>query len=80
MPLAVKRVVAQGFPISLHFTDADLLRPGSSLSDYTQLDISARISMTGVANIASGDYQASKVQFDSKEAGEIVLHISQRVP
>jgi len=80
MPLAVKRIAPQGFPMALHFTDADLLRPGMSLQDFEQLDISARISMSGIANAASGDYQANLVTMDTKAAIEIALHLDQRVP
>ncbi len=80
MPLAVKRMAAQGFPKSLHFNDTDLLRPGISLQDFEQLDISARISMTGVANTATGDYQANLVSLDTKAVTAIALHLDQRVP
>lgn len=80
MPLAVKRIPASGFPLSMSFSNKDLLRPGTSLDEYPALDISARISMTGVANIASGDYQATAVKFDTNVVQEIALHIGQRVP
>ena len=80
MPLAVKRLPATGFPLSLHFSDSDLLRPGMSLQDFEQLDISARISMTGVAGAATGDYQANLVTLDTKTVTAIALHLDQRVP
>ena len=80
MPLAVKRVVARGFPISLNLSDADLLRPGTLLQDVEQLDISARISMIGNANAASGDFQAAKATLDTKAVKPIALHLDQRVP
>jgi len=79
-PLAVKRIEAPQFPLSITFSNADLLRPGSSLEKFAALDISARISMTGVANSTSGDYQAGAVKFDPNVAQEIVLHICHRVP
>ncbi len=80
MPLAVKRLAAQGFPLSLTFSDADLLRPGTSLDGFEQLDISARISMSGIANSASGDYQANLETLDTKTVTAIALHLDQRVP
>jgi cytochrome c-type biogenesis protein CcmH len=80
MPLAAKRFAASGFPMSLHFTDADLLRPGGSLQDFEKLDISARISMSGIANRAPGDYQATLVTVDTKDIKPIALHLDQRVP
>jgi len=80
MPLAVKRIAPQGFPMSLNFTDADLLQPGGSLQAFELLDISARISMNGVANIASGDIQANRVTVNTKNVSAIALHLDQRVP
>jgi len=80
MPLAVKRIPAPAFPLSIAFSNEDMLRPGTSLDEYPALDVSARISMTGVAGIVSGDYQANSVQFDINVAQEIALHIGQRVP
>ena len=80
MPLAVKRLAPQGFPMSLNFTDADLLQPGGSLQAFELLDISARISMAGVANIASGDIQANRVTVNTKNVSAIALHLDQRVP
>lgn len=80
MPLAVKRLAPQGFPMSLTFTDADLLQPGGSLEAFELLDISARISMNGVANVASGDIQANRVTVNTKNVSAIDLHLDQRVP
>ena len=80
MPVAVKRMAPRGFPMSLNFTDADLLQPGGSLQAFELLDISARISMTGIANIASGDIQANRVTVNTKNVTAIDLHLDQRVP
>ena len=80
MPLAVKRMAPQGFPMALQFTDADLLRPGQSLQDFDQLDISARISMAGVAGSASGDIQADRITIATNNVSAIALNLDQRVP
>ncbi len=80
MPLAVKRIATPGFPVSLTFSDADMLRPGNSLKNYSALDISARISLTGVASKASGDLQSTPVKFKPNLVRKIALRISQRVP
>jgi len=66
--------------MTLNFTDADLLRPGGSLQDQEKLDISARISMAGVANGASGDIQANRVTVDTNNVTAIALNLDQRVP
>jgi len=80
MPLAVKQIALPGFPLSLTLSDADTLRPGTSLLDFGQLDVSARISMTGVANATVGDLQAEKVRVDTHAITEITLQLDQRVP
>jgi cytochrome c-type biogenesis protein CcmH len=80
MPLAVKRLAAQGFPMSLNFSDADLLRPETSLQDFEQLDISARVSMTGGVVPTTGDYQSNLVTLNTKAVTTIALHLDQRVP
>jgi cytochrome c-type biogenesis protein CcmH len=80
MPLAVKRLAAGGFPLSLNFSDADLLRPEMSLKDFEKLDISARVSMAGGVVTAPGDYQANVVTLDTKAVTAIALHLDQRVP
>ncbi len=80
MPLAVKRLPPRGFPVSLQMTDDDLLRPGMSLADFEKLDVSARISMSGIANLASGDYQATRETIDTKAVSAIALNLDQRVP
>ena len=80
MPLAVKRIQAPEFPMSITLTDADALRPGTSLSDHAELDISARVSLSGVANSASGDYQANVATVASDSETTIALNLDQRVP
>jgi len=80
MPLAVKRIPAPRFPLSIQFSNADLLRPGGALENFATLDISARISMAGVANSASGDYQADVLTFDTSAPRAIALRINKRVP
>jgi cytochrome c-type biogenesis protein CcmH len=80
MPLAVRRIDSPELPLSISLTDADALRPGSSLADHPQLDISARLSLSGIANAASGDYQANLATVDSGDETRIVLNLNQRVP
>ncbi len=80
MPLGVKRVASPEFPLELHISNADVLRPGTKLQDYEQLSISARISLRGVANASSGDLQSKPYTFTTKAAKAIALNIDQRVP
>lgn len=80
MPLAVRRIAAPDFPLSMKLSNADVLRPGTELKNFAQLDISARISLTGVANAAPGDFQANVITIDTQAPKEIALHLGQRVP
>jgi cytochrome c-type biogenesis protein CcmH len=80
MPLAVKRLPASSLPMSLNFSDADLLRPEMSLQNFEQLDVSARISVTGTVMVSTGDYQAERVTVNTKAITEIALNLNQRVP
>lgn len=80
MPLAVKRIARPALPLSLTLSDSDLLQPGTSLADFELLDISARISMSGVANASTGDIQAERITVDTKAITEIALTLDQGVP
>lgn len=80
MPLAGKRLPPSGFPISLQMTDNDLLRPGMSMADFEKLDVSARISMSGMPNLMTGDIQASRATVETKAITAIALNLDQRVP
>ena len=80
MPLAVRRIAAPVFPLSIKLSNADVLRPGTELKSFAQLDISARISLTGVANAASGGFQANAITIDTQAQKEIALHLDLRVP
>ena len=79
MPLAVKRLPASGFPMSLNFTDADLLQQGNSLQNFEQLDISARIALGGGVNPTPGDIQAARVTVDTKAVEAVTLQLDQRI-
>ena len=80
MPLAAIKRQARELPVSVVLDDSNLLRPGTSLSQFQQLKLGARVSRSGQPMAQSGDLQ-SKVQVvevGSKDA--ILLHVDQRVP
>ncbi|MGD9264306.1 MAG: hypothetical protein PVJ71_00865 [Lysobacterales bacterium] len=79
MPLAVKRLAASTFPMSLNFTDADLLQQGNSLQNFEKLDISARIALGGGVNPMPGDIQANKVTVDTMAVERVTLQLDQRI-
>ena len=80
MPLAAIKRQARELPVSVVLDDSSLLRPGTSLSQFQQLKLGARVSRSGQPVAQSGDLQSTVevVEVASKEA--IFLHFVQRVP
>ena len=80
MPLAAIKRQARELPVSLVLDDSSMLRPGTSLAQFEQLKLGARVSHSGQPIAQSGDLQ-SEVQVIRTGAGEsILLHINQRLP
>ena len=80
MPLAAIKRQARELPVSIVLDDSSLLRPGTSLSQFEQLKLGARVSRSGQPVAQSGDLQ-SAVQVVKPASNEtILLHIDQRVP
>jgi cytochrome c-type biogenesis protein CcmH len=59
MPLAVKRVPAKDFPITVALADADGPMPTMRLSQQTAVDVQARVSHSGDAVPRSGDFETA---------------------
>lgn len=80
MPLAAIKRQARELPVGIVLDDSSLLRPGTSLSQFEQLKLGARVSRSGQPVAQSGDLQSTVqvVDLGSKEA--VLLHIDQRVP
>lgn len=57
MPLAVRRMAAADLPAQVVLTSADAMRPGATLADVAELEVLARISASGQAMPASGDFE-----------------------
>ena len=58
LPVAVKRLPATGFPLTLRLSDADGLMPAQKLSMQKQVRLMARVSKSGDAAAAAGDLEA----------------------
>lgn len=59
MPLAVQRLPAQGFPLTVTLDDSQAMTPMANLSTAHEVDVIARISHSGQATAASGDLEGS---------------------
>ncbi len=66
MPLAVARRTLGDIPFSVTLTDADAMMPAMRLSQFAQVDVGARISLSGDAIARSGDLYGEQ----SVEAGD----------
>ena len=57
-PLAARRVDGARFPLAVSLSDADAMLPGATVSDKSELAVTARLSATGQTTRAAGDYEA----------------------
>ena len=80
MPLAAIKRQARELPVSIMLDDSSLLRPGTSLSQFEQLKLGARVSRSGQPVAQSGDLQSTVQVVDLGSKEIVLLHIDQRVP
>lgn len=77
MPVAVKKIVQPEFPISVILTDADSPMPTARLSSYKQVNLTARLSLTGSIQPMAGDILSHRenieVLSDTEETISMVL-------
>ncbi|MBU2862672.1 c-type cytochrome biogenesis protein CcmI [Reinekea forsetii] len=79
MPIAAKRVRVTDQSMVTILSDADAMGPAGVLTNYEQVEITARVSMNGTANTSPGDWPGDVriVELDSKE---ISVDIEVRLP
>jgi len=80
MPLAAIKRQARELPVSIVLDDSSLLRPGTSLSQFEQLKLGARVSRSGQPVAQSGDLQSAVQVVKTASNESILLHIDQQVP
>lgn len=77
MPLAVIRRPASDLPLHLTLTDADSLNPSRPLSAESVVVLQAKVSRTGSATPAAGDWIATAVPVQRGSQGVVQLRISE---
>ena len=77
MPLAVKRVSAQNFPITVTLADADGPMPTMRLSQQKTVEVLARVSKSGDALPQPGDFEANAKSADVGAKTEVEIVIDQ---
>ena len=80
LPVAVKRLAAKDFPITVGLSDADGLMPAQKLSMQSQVRLMARISRSGDAAAATGDLEAEAQVIDVRDGAKITLTIDRVHP
>ena len=78
-PLGVRRVIGPQLPLEITLTDADSMIAERQISFESEIQLQARVSLSGMPGATSGDWQSAPVivPLDSGEPVELV--IDQRV-
>ena len=83
-PLAAHRSPASALnidaPVRITLTDADAMMPNMKLSMFPQITLGARVSKSGVANAASGDFQGLSATLTQPLSGVVKLEIAEVLP
>lgn len=78
-PIAVARRLLSELPATVALSDADSMVPGRTLSAFAEVEIIARVSVSGQPIAQSGDWFATAVVTPS-ESNTLALQIDQQVP
>ncbi len=78
MPLAVARRTLGDIPFTVTLSDADAMLPAMRLSQFAQIDVGARISLTGDAIASSGDF-FGELSIDAVSGSDVTVEIANEV-
>jgi cytochrome c-type biogenesis protein CcmH len=78
-PVAVTRLRVSELPAVVNLTDAQSMVAGRELSGFAELEVLARVSLSGGPAAASGDWSGSRIMRPA-EGNSVVITISQQVP
>jgi cytochrome c-type biogenesis protein CcmH len=79
MPVAVKRVPAKDFPLTVELGDGDSPMPTLKLSEVGDVELVARISRQGVADRAAGDLESTPRAAHAKPGARYEIRIDRVV-
>lgn len=78
-PIAVSRLRVSELPAIVDMTDAQSMVAGRELSGFAEVEVLARISLSGGPAAASGDWFGSRIMRPA-DGNSVVITISQQVP
>ena len=78
-PIAVTRRLLSELPATVELSDGDSMIPGRTLSAFAEVEVIARVSVSGQPVAQPGDWYASAIVKPS-ENGAVTLQIDQQVP
>jgi cytochrome c-type biogenesis protein CcmH len=78
-PLAVRRIPQPAFPVQLNLTDADSMLPQRPVSGAAELQVQARLSLSGDPLPQAGDWQSVAVSVPAGSVEPIRLVIEQQL-
>ncbi|MFG1496666.1 c-type cytochrome biogenesis protein CcmI [Saccharospirillum sp. HFRX-1] len=80
MPLVVKRIPVTAGEIKVSLSDADAMGPMGGLDGQTEVEVTARVSFSGQAESAPGDWTAQPKTVDLTENSQQQLSLQIRQP
>ncbi|WP_108125445.1 c-type cytochrome biogenesis protein CcmI [Saccharospirillum mangrovi] len=80
MPLVAKRVPVTAQTMRLTLSDADAMTANGGLAGQSEVEVSARVSFSGVAQSAPGDWTAEPQRVDLSEKAQQQLRLQLRQP
>lgn len=78
-PLGVRRIAAPSFPLEVTLTDADSMMAERPISSAAELQLQARVSLTGSPAAQPGDWQSAPETADPAASPLVVLNVDQQV-
>lgn len=80
MPLAVVKKTVDALPLQITLDDTMAMSPKMKLSQFKEINVSARVSRTGTANTQSGDLQGQQAAIVLGQQAQVEVVIDQVVP
>jgi cytochrome c-type biogenesis protein CcmH len=80
MPLAIVRKKVSELPVEVILNDEMAMMPGRALSNFSKVNLYARISKSSQAKAQSGDFIGSVQSVDTSSNHRVAIQINQEIP